>query len=139
MDQNKRWIKRISAVLLIVLGLMIGGTWRKAGICFGDELFSMIGLPAWSEGTKGFHYPAMAGVIFILIGIGILNTALSKKQRIWVWSTVLLLLVLINFLSGFMGTEHETARSEAPESWPVVMAQGANEECDFAAGCCSQR
>lgn len=109
MDQNKQLIKRISAISLIVFGIILGGTWRKEGICLGDYLFSMIGLPVWSEGTEGMHYPAMAGLIFILIGIGMLNTALSKKQRIWVWSMILLLLVLINFLSGCTGIENGIA------------------------------
>lgn len=92
---NKPLIKRISSIVLIILGVVFGGTWGSTGVCVGDNIFSVFGLSAWSNGTNGTHYPAIVGMIIILIGIGVLNTTLSKKARLWVWSIAIILLVIM--------------------------------------------
>lgn len=90
---NKPLIKRISSIVLIILGVVFGGTWGSIGVCVGDNIFSVFS--AWSNGTNGTHYPAIVGMIIILIGIGVLNTTLSKKARLWVWSIAIILLVIM--------------------------------------------
>ena len=74
MSREKRRINRIVAVLLIALGLVLGVTWNRTKFCIGDNIFIALGLPTWSNGTSGTHYPAIIGSVFILIGIGVLNT-----------------------------------------------------------------
>lgn len=92
---NKQLIKRISAIVLIILGIVFGGTWSSTGVCIGDNVFSIFGLPVWSKGTSGTHYPAIVGMVIILIGVGVLNTTLSKKARLWVWSIAIILLIIM--------------------------------------------
>ena len=89
---------RIIAVLLIVVGLALGVTWNKASFCVGDNIFAALGLPVWSNGTTGTHYPAVVGSIIILIGIGLLNSTLQTKARRWMWAIVILLLIAFNLL-----------------------------------------
>lgn len=95
MTINKQLIKRASAIALIILGIVFGGTWSSTGGCFGDNVFSIFGLPAWSKGISGTHYPAIVGMVIILIGISVLNTTLSKKARLWVWSIAIVLLIIM--------------------------------------------
>ena len=71
MSREKRRINRIVAVLLIALGLVLGVTWNRTKFCIGDNIFIALGLPTWSNGTSGTHYPAIIGSVFILIGIGV--------------------------------------------------------------------
>lgn len=92
---DKQLIKKISAIVLIILGIGFGCTWSSTGICFGDNVFSIFGLPVWSKGTSGTHYPAIVGMVIILTGITVLNRTLSKKARFWVWSIAILILILI--------------------------------------------
>ncbi len=94
---NKPLIKRISSIVLIILGAVFGSTWGSTRDCVGDNVFSVFGLSAWSNGTNGTHYPAIVGMIIILIGVGVLNTTLSKKARLWVWSIAIILLVIMGF------------------------------------------
>lgn len=63
-EKNRKiWIKRGICLLLAALCLAFGITWEKR-FCLGDVILGAVGLPAWSQGTQGLHYPA----IFALIG-----------------------------------------------------------------------
>ena len=95
---NNKMPKQISAILLIILGIIFGSTWGSAGFCLGDNVFTAIGLPVWSNGTSGTHYPAIVGIALILIGVAVLSPTLSKKARFWVWSIVILILLIIGLL-----------------------------------------
>lgn len=91
------WITRIIAVLLMVLGVILGTTWARTGVCFGDEIFAVLGLPVWSNEifNTGTHYPAISGIVIILIGACALNVTLEDKERRWAWGCVILALVLL--------------------------------------------
>lgn len=95
---NKKIAKRVSAILLIILGIAFGSTWNSTGICLGDIAFSALGLPVWSKGTHGTHYPAIVGIGIILIGIAVLSPTLSKKTQLWVWSIVILILLILGLV-----------------------------------------
>ena len=94
MNTDNHFLKRISASALIVFGIAFGGTWNSTGLCLGDNIFSMFGLPIWSKKTSGTHYPAIVGIVIILIGVGIWNTTLSKKNRLLVWSIAIIILLI---------------------------------------------
>ena len=96
MNKKSVLIRRIVAVLLMALGILLGVTWSRESFCLGDTIFLAMGLPAWSKGTSGTHYPAVVGSFAILIGIGILNTTLQKKARLWVWTSVVLVLIVLS-------------------------------------------
>lgn len=91
--------KWIIAAALIGIGLALGVTWTPDKFCLGDRLFLALGLPAWSNGTTGAHYPAIAGSIFLLTGIGFANSTLPEKIRKWVGGAILLVIALWYFLS----------------------------------------
>ena len=97
MSPKQKVTKRIIAVFLIILGLVLGVTY-KDGLCVGDNLFTALGLPAWSNGTTGTHYPAVVGSVIILIGIGLFNYTLQTKARRLLWGIVILLLIAFNLL-----------------------------------------
>ena len=93
MSKSRKATNRIIAVLLIVLGLVLGVTWNSAKYCIGDELFLLLGIPPWSNGT---HYPAVIGSFVMLAGIAVLNLTLQRKARLWLWTGVMLFLALLN-------------------------------------------
>ena len=98
MSKGNKWICRGIALLLFAVGVVLGVTWNKTGFCFGDRLFAACGLPSWSEGTTGTHYPAIVGTVLMLFGIGLFNLTLEQKTRRWIWTVVVVLLVLFNLL-----------------------------------------
>ena len=98
MSQQKNVRKRITAILLILLGLILGVTWNPAKYCIGDEIFLALGIKPWSNGTSGTHYPAIIGSVVILLGISILNQTLQRKARFWIWIIVIISLVLFNLV-----------------------------------------
>lgn len=102
MSKSKKLTNRIIAVLLIVLGLILGVTWNSAKYCIGDEIFIALGISPWSNGSSGTHYPAVIGSFVILAGISILNLTLKKKTRMWIWTTVILCLILFNLIFTYM-------------------------------------
>ena len=44
MSKSKKLTNRIIAVLLIVLGLILGGTWNSTKYCIGDKIFIALGI-----------------------------------------------------------------------------------------------
>ena len=59
---RKIWIKRVIYLLLAAFFLAFGITWDNR-FCLGDVILGAVGLPAWSEGTQGLHYPAIPALI----------------------------------------------------------------------------
>ena len=102
MSKRKNLTNRLIAVLLIVLGLILGGTWNSAKYCIGDKIFIALGISPWSNGSSGTHYPAIIGSFVILAGISILNLTLQKKARFWIWAAVILSLILFNLFFTYM-------------------------------------
>ena len=54
MSKSKKLTNRIIAVLLIVLGLILGGTWNSAKYCIGDKIFIALGISPWSNGCCSY-------------------------------------------------------------------------------------
>ena len=102
MAVDKKLIKRILAIALIILGIAFGFTWGSTGACFGDKMFSALGLPVWSNGAEGTHYPAVVGMIMALMGIGVFNTTLSRKARFWVWGIAVVIFLIFAFVFPFL-------------------------------------
>ena len=94
-----KWVKRIAAIIMIVLGIILGVTWNKNGLCIGDNLFSILGLPAWSNGT---HYPAVIGTILILAGLNVFNYTLKANCQKWFWASVLIFFSMIIFVFNIL-------------------------------------
>lgn len=95
MDEKRNWQSKIAGIFLILLGYFLGGNAPKTGYCYGDRIFEFLGLPAWSEGTTGTHYPGIIGIFIIIVGIGLISPR-KKNMRIVMWIAVILLLLLIS-------------------------------------------
>ena len=91
----KKMENRIASLAFIAFGIIFGANWGGGRYCIGDKIFYALGLPAWSKGESGVHYPAIIGVIFILVGIGIFKTTLQGKARQYATLAILLILVLL--------------------------------------------
>lgn len=97
MDEKRNWQSKIAGIILILLGYFFGGNAPKTGYCYGDRVFEFLGLPAWSEGTTGTHYPGIIGIFIIIVGIGLI-TPRKKNMRIVMWIAVMVVLLLISLL-----------------------------------------
>lgn len=97
MDEKRSRKSKIAGMLLILLGYFLGGNAPKTGYCYGDKVFEFLGLPAWSDGTTGTHYPGIIGIFMIIVGIGLISPR-KRNLRIVMWIAVLLVLLLINLL-----------------------------------------
>ena len=98
MKENKVWKSRISAIILIVVGVLFGGSFDSTKISLGDRLFSILGIPTWSDGTMGLHYAGIIGFVVIIIGIGMLNVTLEKWTRIWIWVACIAIFMLMGMV-----------------------------------------
>lgn len=80
--------KRVVAITIMCLSVVLGGSWSKNEFSFGDRILSLVGFPTWSNGTTGIHYSGVIGMVLFLLGMSFLNQTLSKKARLWLWSIV---------------------------------------------------
>ena len=102
MSLRKKRTIRILAAVFILMGIALGFTWNSTGFCIGDNIFAALGLPAWSKGTTGTHYPAIVGTCFILAGVCLINYTLKEKTRSWIWAAVVIALGILNAAVGYI-------------------------------------
>jgi len=95
---NKKVLTRVIAVALIACGVVLGVNWGSAKFCIGDQIFHAFGLPVWSKGTSGAHYPAILGSVFLLAGIGTFNFTLQENCRRLIGTVVLLAVLVLSFV-----------------------------------------
>ena len=98
MHRDSKTTKSVIAIVLIVFGVAFGVNWNKTGFCLGDQFLSFLGLPAWSQGTQGLHYPGIIGSLLVLAGIGLVNTTHTPKTRRLIWGAALLVVILLNVI-----------------------------------------
>ena len=77
---RKTLIKRIVYLLLAALFLVFGITWDNR-FCLGDVILNAVGLPAWSKGTQGFHYPAIPAMIGSLVFFYLFAATTPDKSK----------------------------------------------------------
>ena len=66
-EKNRKiWVKRGIYLPLAMFCLAFGITWKDR-FCLGDIILNAVGLPAFSQGTQGLHYPAIPSLIGTLI------------------------------------------------------------------------
>jgi len=49
----------LGAAFFVIFGSNIG----QRRFCLGDRIFDLLGIPVWSKGTQGLHYPGIIGII----------------------------------------------------------------------------
>ncbi|MEC4568594.1 hypothetical protein L8C07_21830 [Paenibacillus sp. CMAA1739] len=107
--KNKKNIGRGSLSLLLSL-LGLAASYKLGKYTFGDQLFSFIGLPAWSNRVDNteFHYSLLLSSIFFIpsIIIGYKNSkdfgALMGKWISGIYLFVIFISLLIFMISNFL-------------------------------------
>ena len=75
-------ILRCVCIALMLFSVAISVCIR--GYCWGDHVFAALGLPAWSNGSQGIHYPGIIAILLLVLscgvflGIWLLLVAVSK-------------------------------------------------------------
>ena len=86
-------VKRIVCLLLAAFCLAFGITWDNR-FCLGDVILGAVGLPAWSQGTTGLHYPAIPSLIGTLIFFYLFAATTKEPKKtmgnLIVWTVVVL-------------------------------------------------
>ena len=85
---KKSCVLRTAALALAVFGLVFACNF-PGDFCLGDEIFALMGLPAWSKGSTGTHYAAMAGLAMSLggcIAFGATTKDMAKNSRRLIWA-----------------------------------------------------
>lgn len=86
-------VKRIVYLLLAGFSLAFGITWKDT-FCLGDIILNAVGLPAWSQGTTGLHYPAIPSLIGTLIFFYLFASTTKDHKKtmsnLIVWTVVVL-------------------------------------------------
>lgn len=88
---------RVFALFLAVFSILFGLTWGESGYCWGDTVLTAMGLPAWSNGTQGTHYPAVISLAALLAAVIIFSMTTRGKEktsRRIIWGLVVLLVVI---------------------------------------------
>ena len=73
-------IKRVIYLVLAAVFLAFGITWDNR-FCLGDVVLGALGLPAWSKGTQGFHYPAIPALIGPLVFFYLFAATTQDKSK----------------------------------------------------------
>lgn len=91
---------RILSVFLACFAIIFGGSWNKSGFCFGDSIFTSLGLPIWSDGLRGTHYPAVLGIVLLFLSFFLFACTTRHKARTLrlIFVCFFLLLVILNLI-----------------------------------------
>lgn len=72
-----RCISLLSAAFFVVFGSNIG----ESRFCLGDRIFAMLGIPAWSKGTQGLHYPGVIGILAAALLFYVFASTTRNKSK----------------------------------------------------------
>lgn len=64
------------AIVLSILGIFLSITFKKSGVCYGDNIINFLGLKAWSNIINGTHY-----TIFYMLILFIPSVILGIKFK----------------------------------------------------------
>ena len=73
----KRILSAIWAAFFFAFGCDLG----EAGFCLGDEILNKLGIPVWSRGTQGIHYPAIIGLIGLMAAFYVFASTTKDPKR----------------------------------------------------------
>lgn len=93
----KRGISLLGAAFFVVFGSNLG----KDRFCLGDRIFAMLGIPAWSKGTQGLHYPGILSLIAVSV-LFYLFASTTKQPSKTVANLILGTILLLYFISGLI-------------------------------------
>ncbi|MCI9596078.1 MAG: hypothetical protein HFE75_02035 [Firmicutes bacterium] len=92
----------VGSIICLTLGVLFILTYGHES--FGDKLFHWFQLPAWSNGTSGFHYSNFMGFVFVLPVFLITRNHQNDKRVEFVRriAAILLLLITLSLVAYFI-------------------------------------
>ena len=86
-------VKRIVCMMLAVFCLAFGISWKNR-FCLGDVILNAVGLPAFSQGNQGLHYPAIPAILGTLVFFYLFASTTKEPKKtmsnLIVWTVVVL-------------------------------------------------
>ncbi len=72
-----RCVSLLGAAFFAIFGSSIG----QHRFCLGDRIFDLLGIPAWSRGTQGLHYPGIIGMIAAVLLFYVFASTTHDKSK----------------------------------------------------------
>lgn len=102
-DHKKPGIGSVS--LLFVAFAVLWSVNLKNGVCIGDIVLEKTGLPAWANGSEGFHFTLIYSLIFLIPALILANKypdhlfAKTSKAISWIGALMIIsFLIIIAFI-----------------------------------------
>jgi len=92
-----RCVSLLCAGFFVVFGSNIGND----RFCLGDQIFSWLGIPAWSKGTQGLHYPGIISLIAVTACFYVFAST-TKNPKKTVANLILGTVILFYFISSLI-------------------------------------
>lgn len=70
-------VSLLGASFFVIFGSNIG----QRRFCLGDRIFGLLGIPAWSRGTQGLHYPGIIGIIGVALLFYVFASTTRDKSK----------------------------------------------------------
>ena len=101
---KKKSILRSIALIGALFFLIFGANLGPSRFCLGDWMLNSVGLPAWSQGTQGLHYPGIISLVGLVVCFYFFS-ATTKDPRKTTASLIMgsiLLMMILNFLLNLL-------------------------------------
>ena len=83
--EKKILVRRIVSLALAVFFLFFGANLGAQRFCLGDWILTSLGLPAWSQGTQGLHYPGILALIGIVVSVSFFSATTKNPGKTTAW------------------------------------------------------
>ena len=84
--------------------LFFGANLGAGKFCLGDWILNGLGLPAWSQGTQGLHYPGIIALIGIVVSFCFFSATTKNPGKTIAWLILgsVVFLYAVNFLLNLL-------------------------------------
>lgn len=99
-SKRKIWIQRMVSLLCAAGFLLFGSSLGDSRFCLGDRMFALLGIPAWSKGTQGLHYPGIIALVGVMGSFCFFSRTAKDPKKTTAYLIVgsIAVLYLANFL-----------------------------------------
>ena len=83
--EKKIRVQRIVALASTLVFVLFGANLGEQRFCLGDWILTSLGLPAWSQGTQGLHYPGIFALMGIVVSFYFFSTTTKNPGKTTAW------------------------------------------------------
>ena len=96
----RRMISLVGGLFFLIFGANLG----SSRFCLGDWLLNGLGLPAWSKGTQGVHYPGFIGLVGLVVCFYFFSATTKNPSKTTAGLILgsILLMTILNFLLNLL-------------------------------------